>query len=107
MYGSDPFGTDPSDPPSSVLYEIDAIVANHTTPGSPIIDGDGSVGDPASLGAAVLLASQFRPDNASLYLDAASDELNVLYAAPEYSNGAISHRAAPQTVSLWSDSTVR
>jgi hypothetical protein len=56
-------------------------------------DGDGAVGDPASLGvAAVLLGGE--------YMDAARGEVEyILGQAPRWGNGAISHRV--DVAELW------
>ncbi|KAF7316514.1 hypothetical protein MIND_00170600 [Mycena indigotica] len=61
-------------------------------------NGDGSVGDPASLGvSAVMLAKTLDG-----YKDACQKEINyILSASPRWPNGAISHRAS--VPELWAD----
>ncbi|KAF9254687.1 hypothetical protein L218DRAFT_885743 [Marasmius fiardii PR-910] len=61
-------------------------------------DGDGAVGDPASLGVSAFLLGTRIPE----YKDAAMRELEYLVeGAPRWENGAISHRVeAPE---LWAD----
>ncbi|CAL1701354.1 unnamed protein product [Somion occarium] len=68
-----------------------------------LVDGDGAVGDPASLGVAVLLANWTRTNlSDSSFSVAASQQLNhLLYVAPRNANGAISHRE--DQVQLWAD----
>ncbi|GJE84408.1 six-hairpin glycosidase [Phanerochaete sordida] len=68
-----------------------------------LIDGDGAVGDPASLGVAVLLANWTRSDPADQsFAQAARSQLAYLTTvAPRTSDGAISHRASE--VQLWAD----
>ena len=67
----------------------------------PLIQGDGSAGDPASIGFAVLLANWTGQDNGQIdYAGAASDQLNyLLLDVPKTSDGAISHRVSE--VQLW------
>ncbi|KAI3615445.1 hypothetical protein WG66_011933 [Moniliophthora roreri] len=61
-------------------------------------DGDGAVGDPASLGVSALLLGQTIPK----YADAAREQLDfVVNEAPRWSNGAISHRV--EEPELWAD----
>lgn len=67
---------------------------------------DGSAGDPASVGVAVLLANWTGASTAGTnytYSGAAADQLQYLLTkAPTTQDGAISHRA--DQVQLWSDS---
>jgi len=66
----------------------------------PIMDGDGAVGDPASMGIAVLMANQTLKN--ATYAKAAAEQLDyLLNVAPRAPNGAISHRASQ--VQLWDD----
>ncbi|KAF8734265.1 hypothetical protein AX14_003490 [Amanita brunnescens Koide BX004] len=69
----------------------------------PLIQGDGSAGDPASIGFAVLLANWTGQDNGQIdYEGAANDQLSyLLLDVPKTSDGAISHRVSE--VQLWSD----
>lgn len=66
-----------------------------------LADGDGAVGDPASLGvSAVLLGQYLMPEEGAPYVNASVEEVEyIMDQAPRWSNGAISHRvAAPE---LW------
>jgi len=66
-----------------------------------LADGDGAVGDPASLGvSAVLLGQYLTPEEGAPYVNASVGEVEyIMNQAPRWSNGAISHRvAAPE---LW------
>ncbi|KAH9943362.1 Six-hairpin glycosidase [Epithele typhae] len=75
---------------ADVIDYAAAIVANITGDG-PLIDGDGAVGDPASIGQA-----------RRIVLLAAANQLNyLLNVAPHTDDGAISHRA--EQVQLWAD----
>ncbi|KAA1465990.1 Six-hairpin glycosidase [Dentipellis sp. KUC8613] len=79
------------------------VVANKAPGSLPLIDGDGAVGDPASIGSAVLLRNWTRPDlkNTS-FSDAAAGQLQyLLQDAPRTPEGAISHRESQ--VQLWAD----
>ncbi|KAJ8483299.1 hypothetical protein ONZ51_g4792 [Trametes cubensis] len=69
----------------------------------PLIDGDGAVGDPASIGTAVLLTNWTRTDRSDHeFSTAAGHQLKYLLdVAPRTSDGAISHRA--DQVQLWAD----
>jgi len=59
-------------------------------PPNGLSDGDGAVGDPASLGVAAYLIGKSDPQ----YGQAATAEAQyVLEQAPKWFNGAISHRA--------------
>lgn len=76
--------------------------ANNNTQGpQPLIQGDGSAADPASIGMSVLLANWTRQDNGSVdYAGAAKDQLDYLMqVVPHTSDGAISHRVSE--VQLW------
>lgn len=84
--------------PRGVAYAREKIVLG--TGANALSDGDGAVGDPASLGVgAVLLGKQ--PGN-ERYARAAQETVEyVTQGAPRASNGAISHRVA--IVELWAD----
>ncbi|KIY63982.1 Six-hairpin glycosidase [Cylindrobasidium torrendii FP15055 ss-10] len=89
----------------AVLDIAESVVSNQSsrTAGQarPLLP-DGSSGDPASIGVAVLLANWTGQDRLN-YSDAATGQLNyLLNVAPRYENGAISHRTA--SAQLWSDS---
>jgi hypothetical protein len=63
---------------------------------------DGSAGDPASIGVAVLLANWTGQNNVDHlnFGEAATDQLNFLYQdVPQTPDGAISHRVSE--VQLW------
>jgi len=63
-----------------------------------LVDGDGAVGDPASLGVSALLLGQ----SDKTYFDAAQREYDfVVNQAPRAWNGAISHR--DDVADLWAD----
>ncbi|KAI0260506.1 Six-hairpin glycosidase-like protein [Gloeopeniophorella convolvens] len=68
-----------------------------------LADGDGSVGDPASLGQAVLLCNWTRVDLLDTrFSSAAGEQLGFLLGfAPRADSGAISHRE--DQVQLWAD----
>ncbi|KAI0044627.1 hypothetical protein FA95DRAFT_1496728 [Auriscalpium vulgare] len=96
---------------SSSLSEVFAIVKNvvseqnNTKPtnGEPLVDGDSSAGDPASLGAAVLLAN-WTGQGGEDFAGAARRQVEYLCgsAVPKTADGAISHRVSQ--LQLWSDS---
>ncbi|KAH9061334.1 Six-hairpin glycosidase-like protein [Lactarius vividus] len=71
--------------------------------GQPLILGDFSVGDPASIGTAVLIAN-WTNLGGEYYAAAATAQIQYLFspAAPKTHDGAISHLASQ--VQLWSDS---
>ncbi|KIK65589.1 hypothetical protein GYMLUDRAFT_219758 [Collybiopsis luxurians FD-317 M1] len=83
-------------------------IANDTVSAKPsdslaLVADDGAVGDPASIGVAVLLANWTRSDGFdSAYATAASEQLDyLLNYAPRTDSGAISHRT--DEVQLWAD----
>ncbi|KAH8977032.1 glycoside hydrolase family 105 protein [Lactarius hatsudake] len=71
--------------------------------GQPLVLGDGSAGDPASIGIAVLIAN-WTDLGGENYSAAATAQLEYLFGprVPKTENGAISHRVSE--VQLWSDS---
>lgn len=86
------------------VIAIAGQVVNAKTPGAlPLIDGDGAVGDPASIGNAVLLANWTRTNASDTrFADAAKDQLDfLLNVAPRSAAGAISQRESE--VQLWAD----
>ncbi|KAL1966900.1 hypothetical protein VTN77DRAFT_3644 [Rasamsonia byssochlamydoides] len=96
VFGRSPFsGTCCGDDIAALAYGRRYI----RTASDTLVDGEGSSGDPASLGVTALLLGQ----QDKSYLDAADRQANVLlHQTPRFSNGAISHR---ETVAeLWSDS---
>ncbi|KAH9906085.1 Six-hairpin glycosidase [Epithele typhae] len=92
-----------SDNATDVISIATQVVRNITDPSGPLIDGDGAVGDPASIGQAVLLANWTRTNHSDLSLSyAATNQLNYLLEdAPRSQQGAISQRA--DQVQLWAD----
>jgi len=108
------FGDDTIPPPSHLSRTLSASISEVTTlatnivrakpaNSSVLIDGDGAVGDPASLGVAVLLTSWTRTDRSDTsFAVAAEEQLNhLLFEAPRNTDGAISHRE--DQVQLWAD----
>ena len=78
----------------SLAYAASKIVIG-TGPNS-LVDGDGAVGDPASLGVSAYLLGKTN----QTYAAAATSELDyVVYGAPRFWNGAISHRVS--VTELW------
>ncbi|KAF8577519.1 hypothetical protein K439DRAFT_1396617 [Ramaria rubella] len=81
---------------------------NNTGMPQPLIANDGSAGDPASIGVAVLLANWTNAAEPNTdgttpdYAEAATSQLEfLLTSVPRTSDGAISHRLSE--VQLWSD----
>jgi hypothetical protein len=68
-----------------------AVMANMTASQMQLIP-DEAVGDPASLGNAVLLASQMKGTNSSQLMHAVEDQIQALFNAPRAASGAISQR---------------
>ncbi|KAI9439009.1 glycoside hydrolase family 105 protein [Lactarius indigo] len=71
--------------------------------GQPLVLGDGSAGDPASIGIAVLIAN-WTGLGGENYAGAATAQVEYLFGpgVPKTEDGAISHRVSE--VQLWSDS---
>jgi len=92
VFGSAPFPlrASGSSVPALVYAESKIVIG---TGANGLSDGDGAVGDPASLGvSAVLLGGE--------YMDAAREEVEyVLGRAPRWGNGAISQRV--DVAELW------
>ncbi|TBU33264.1 Six-hairpin glycosidase-like protein [Dichomitus squalens] len=90
---------------ADVIAKATAIVNNISDPTAvgPLIDGDGAVGDPASIGVAVLLTNWTRTDPSDdKFALAAQNQLEyLLTVAPRTDDGAISHRESE--VQLWAD----
>jgi len=86
-----------------VLAIAEAVVNQKENESLPLADGDGSVGDPASLGQAVLLRNWTRRDlTDTRFSTAAGEQLGYLLGvAPRANSGAISHRN--DQVQLWAD----
>ncbi|KAF8908561.1 hypothetical protein CPB84DRAFT_1813300 [Gymnopilus junonius] len=98
VFGANPFPVptiQPSDSPS-LTYAKENIVIS--TPPDGLSNGDGAVGDPASLGVSAVLLGK----TLASYSEAAAQEaFYVINEAPKWPNGAISHRA--QYAELWAD----
>ncbi|CAH7669031.1 hypothetical protein BY996DRAFT_4583530 [Phakopsora pachyrhizi] len=83
---------------------IDPIIATRREGKLPIVDGDGSSADPASLGVAVLVSAVTaqKKEKAKEYLKLAQDQYTFLIKdVPRSKSGAISHREAE--MQFWSD----
>ncbi|KAI0750887.1 Six-hairpin glycosidase [Daedaleopsis nitida] len=86
-----------------VIQKATEIVDDIKDPSGPLMDGDGAIGDPASVGTSVLLANWTRTDaSETKFSVAASNQLSyLLNDAPRTTDGAISQRVEePQ---LWAD----
>ncbi|KAF9558450.1 hypothetical protein CPC08DRAFT_692109 [Agrocybe pediades] len=90
VYGAVPFPApflNPQNTPSLAYAKQKIVIA---APPNGLSDGDGAVGDPASLGVAAFLLGKTDP----AYAAAAKAEAEyVISGAPRWFNGAISHRA--------------
>ncbi|MCJ1308885.1 hypothetical protein MMC25_002540 [Agyrium rufum] len=106
IFGADPFpkGQIPA------IEDIESIPALcyikpfiQTDNENVLIDSDGCVGDPASLGiAALIIGRSLLSSSSPAYTEAALRQAKyVLSAAPRFANNAISHREA--AAELWSD----
>ncbi|KAH9027246.1 Six-hairpin glycosidase [Lactarius pseudohatsudake] len=86
-----------------VLTIAETVVGQRANGSLPLADGLGSVGDPASLGQAVLLRNWTRRDlTDTRFSTAAGEQLGYLLSfAPRADSGAISHR--DDQVQLWAD----
>ncbi|KAF9477342.1 hypothetical protein BDN70DRAFT_810886 [Pholiota conissans] len=98
VYGAHPFPVPtllPKNTPS-LAYAQEKIVIGD--PPNGLSDGDGAVGDPASLGVSAVLLGK----TDAKYAQAAAAEVEYLLSgAPRWWNGAISHRA--MYAELWAD----
>jgi hypothetical protein len=96
VFGPNPFPVptvQPSDVPS-LAYAKSKIVIG--TGANALSNGDGAVGDPASLGVSAILLGKTN----KTYAAAAYDEVDyIMNKAPRYSNGAISQRT--DVAELW------
>ncbi|KAL9712558.1 hypothetical protein Ac2012v2_003795 [Leucoagaricus gongylophorus] len=88
---------------SDVISIANEVVSTKPASSLPLIAGQGSSADPASIGVAVLLANWTRSDLSNdAYAKAAADQLAYLLKdVPRSDTGAISHRT--DQVQLWSD----
>ncbi|CDO68725.1 hypothetical protein BN946_scf184652.g52 [Trametes cinnabarina] len=93
----------PSGTASDVIKWATKIVKAKDPKSLPLVDGDGAVGDPASIGVAVLLTNWTRTNRGDHeFSTAAGHQLTYLLdKAPRTSDGAISHRS--EQVQLWAD----
>ncbi|KAF8259459.1 Six-hairpin glycosidase [Lactarius quietus] len=80
-----------------------SVVAEKVPGTQPLINGDGAVGDPASIGVSVLLRNWTLPNRENTtFATAAEEQLDyLLNVAPRAPNGAISQRESQ--VQLWAD----
>jgi hypothetical protein len=79
---------------AGMAYAADKIVLG--TGANGLSDGDGAVGDPASLGTGAVLLGKLQ----SKYADGADEEVEYITTeAPRFWNGAISHRV--DVAELW------
>ncbi|KZT60763.1 hypothetical protein CALCODRAFT_522895 [Calocera cornea HHB12733] len=86
---------------SEVISIATKVVQAKPANSQPLVSADGAVGDPPSIGVAVLLANYTGAQGAN-FASAATGQLDyLLYTAPRSSSGAISHRS--EQVQLWSD----
>ncbi|KXN82777.1 hypothetical protein AN958_02216 [Leucoagaricus sp. SymC.cos] len=107
VFGSSPFSVTPGYLKShrgkirSLEYAKSVIVLGTGVNG--LADGDGAVGDPASLGvSAVLLGDYLADEEGEKYFNASVGEVEyIVNEAPRWENGAISHRV--EQPELWSD----
>ncbi|KAF8970087.1 hypothetical protein BDZ97DRAFT_1791881 [Flammula alnicola] len=98
VYGAQPFPVPTLSPQNSpsLAYAKEKIVIG--VPPNGLSDGDGAVGDPASLGVSAVLLGK----TDETFAQAAKAEAQwVLEQAPRWWNGAISHRV--QYAELWAD----
>ncbi|KAL1944224.1 hypothetical protein VTO73DRAFT_3409 [Trametes versicolor] len=98
-----PVKLDPHTASDIISWTTKIVKAKPDPNALPIIDGDGAVGDPASIGVAVELTNWTRADRGDHeFSTAAGHQLRYLLDdAPHTSDGAISHRS--DQVQLWAD----
>ncbi|KDR72687.1 hypothetical protein GALMADRAFT_252889 [Galerina marginata CBS 339.88] len=98
VFGAHPFPVPTVTPANSpsLTYAKEKIVIG--VPPNGLSDGDGAVGDPASLGVSAVLLGK---TDASFAAAAKAEALYVLNQAPKWPNGAISHRV--MYAELWAD----
>ncbi|KAJ6465620.1 hypothetical protein C8R47DRAFT_1056834 [Mycena vitilis] len=98
VFGPAPFAIHPLDAPAvpSLAYAASKIALG--TGANGLSDGDGAVGDPASLGVGAVMLGR---TNASFAAAAQSEIDYMIDAAPRWANGAISQRA--DIPELWAD----
>ncbi|KAJ3743376.1 Six-hairpin glycosidase [Lentinula detonsa] len=96
-----PYELDASNNASDVLKIATSTVSAKPSDSLALVANDGAVGDPASIGVAVLLANWTDSSDTS-YASAASEQLDyLLNVAPRTDSGAISQRS--DQVQLWAD----
>ena len=89
-----PIQTIPMECVESLQYAASKIVIG--TGPNGLSDGDGAVGDPASLGVSAVLLGK----TDATYANAVAEEIDyIVNSAPRFSNGAISHRV--DVAELW------
>ncbi|CUS07513.1 unnamed protein product [Tuber aestivum] len=93
IFGASPFPI-PGNPSGSALEYAKQHI---TLTGDTLINGDGALGDPASLGIPALLLGK----TDQRYRDAAERQTLHIFQAPKWPNGAISHRES--VAELWAD----
>ncbi|KIY66828.1 family 88 glycosyl hydrolase [Cylindrobasidium torrendii FP15055 ss-10] len=99
VFGDAPFPApflDPSSNPS-LTYAQKVILLDYPGAKNGLSEGDGAVGDPASMGISAYLLGK---TNAS-YAEGARKEIQFQLDAPRWPNGAISHRQ--DVAELWAD----
>jgi hypothetical protein len=104
VFSSNPIppNSTPQWPSLSVLSPVISIAQSFLQNGAiPLLDANGSSGDPASLGISYLIAQWSDPSAASFKTAADLLLTNLLTVAKRAPNGAISQRTAE--VQLWSD----
>ncbi|KAJ3998634.1 Six-hairpin glycosidase [Lentinula boryana] len=96
-----PYELDAANNASDVLKIATSTVSAKPSDSLALVANDGAVGDPASIGVAVLLANWTDSSDIS-YASAASEQLDyLLNVAPRTDSGAISQRS--DQVQLWAD----
>ncbi|KAL0571591.1 hypothetical protein V5O48_010371 [Marasmius crinis-equi] len=100
LFGCDPFNADVQPYGVHGLQYAQQVITISEDGKNALANGDGAVGDPASLGVAALMFGR----SILMYREAADRQLNfVVNEAPGYWNGAISHRV--EGPELWADFT--
>ncbi|KAF9019648.1 hypothetical protein BDZ89DRAFT_1072897, partial [Hymenopellis radicata] len=99
VFGDHPFPAPVLNPSTipALAYAQEKIMLNAPGAKNGLSDGDGAVGDPASMGISAYLLGMTN----SSYAEAAVTEVNFQLNAPRWSNGAISQRF--DVAELWDD----
>ncbi|KAJ8095568.1 hypothetical protein PM082_023098 [Marasmius tenuissimus] len=98
VFSPSPFPVPTREPQSvrALSYATEKIIVGERADG--LSPGDGSVGDPASLGVSAIMLGK----TDAKYAEAAKGQMDyILHEAPRFWNGAISHRA--DVSELWAD----